>query len=350
MRRRLVLAVPGDLSAPTGGYAYDRRMAEELRTFGWQVDVVNPGDEFPAPSEKSIANARRILSSLDAQTPVVIDGLAFGVLDEVALELRDSHRLIALVHHPLALESGLSEQRSAALRASERKALACARHVIVTSPATARVLNSDYDVAADRITVARPGNDPVVMSRGSNGDVVKLLAVGSLVPRKGHDTLIAALASLIDLPWNLTIAGDPSRDPDFAQRIALEIKRAGLAARIRMAGIVSAAELARLYDEADLFVLPSHYEGYGMAFADAIAHGVAVVACDAGAIVDTVPPQAGRLVPPGDTHALTLMLRHLIANPKERDILRAGARDAATSLPSWRASAQSFASAVEMVS
>jgi glycosyltransferase involved in cell wall biosynthesis len=345
-----VFAVPGDLSTPTGGYAYDRRMVEELRALGWQVEVADLGDEFPAPSERSLADARRILAKIDPQIPVVIDGLAFGVLDAVAQDLKTSHRMIALVHHPLALESGLSAPRAAALRASERKALACARHVIVTSPATARLLSSDYDVAAERITVARPGNDPVALSRGSNDGTIALLAVGSLVPRKGHDVLIAALAQLADLPWFLTIVGDRSRDPDFARRIGGEIERAGLAARIRMAGVVSAGELAQLYDQADLFVLPSHYEGYGMAFADAIAHGVAVVACDAGAIAETVPPRAGRLVPPGDRHALASTLRELIVNRNARDDLRAGARDAARSLPSWRASAQSFVSAVEMVS
>jgi len=350
VRRRLVFAVPGDLATPTGGYAYDRRMVEELRALGWQVEVADLGDEFPAPSEKSLANARRTLSTIDPQIPVVIDGLAFGVLDQVAQDLKTSHRMIALVHHPLALESGLSAGRAAALRASERMALACARHVIVTSPATARLLSSDYEVAAERITVARPGNDPVALSRGSNDGIVALLAVGSLVPRKGHDVLIAALASLAELPWRLIIAGDPTRDPDFARRIAGEIERTGLAARIRMAGVVSAHELAQLYEEADLFVLPSHYEGYGMAFADAIAHGVAVVACDAGAIAETVPPQAGRLVPPGDRHALASTLRELITDPNARAALRAGARDAARSLPGWRASAQSFASAVEMVS
>ena len=129
------------------------------------------------------------------------------------------HPLIAVVHHPLALELGLSMAMANELRASERAALAVSRRVVVTSRPTARVLAADYNVAMERITVAIPGNDPVAAANGSDDGIVRLLSVGAVVPRKGFDVLIAALAMLTELPWQLTIAGDRTRDPRSCRAI-----------------------------------------------------------------------------------------------------------------------------------
>jgi hypothetical protein len=150
---RLVFAVPGALDTPTGGYAYDRRMIAELTRLGWTVEVLDLGNEFPRPSPPARAAARAKLAAVPAATPIVIDGLAFGVLPDVAAALARTHRLIALVHHPLALESGLTAPEAQALRASERAALAGARHTVTTSRAVAHVLTSDYDVAPERVTI-----------------------------------------------------------------------------------------------------------------------------------------------------------------------------------------------------
>ena len=136
MVRNAAFAVPGDLATPTGGYAYDRRIIAELSLRDWRIEVVDLGDGFPYPAAATRAAACARLAALRPGHPVVIDGLAFGVLTEAAAALRASHPLVALVHHPLALESGLSAADSARLRASERSALACARHVIATSAAT----------------------------------------------------------------------------------------------------------------------------------------------------------------------------------------------------------------------
>jgi glycosyltransferase involved in cell wall biosynthesis len=343
---RAVFAVPGDLDTPTGGYAYDKRIIEELRTRGWEIAVLNLGSDFPRPDAKARRAANDTLAKLDPTIPVVIDGLAFGVLPEAGAGLGKSHKLIALVHHPLAFESGLSPNDAKEFYASECEALRHVRHVIVTSHATARLLASDYNVTAERITVAKPGNDPVPPSRGSGEGIVHLLAVGSLVPRKGYDVLVAALARLKDLPWRLSIVGDVTRDPDCAAALDRDIDRLDLRARIECLGAVSQARLAKLYDQTDLFTLPSRFEGYGMAFADAIAFGVPVIAARSGAIPETVPAQASILVPPDDVPALTSVLRWLIENKSERETLRAQARAAARSLPSWRESADIVAHAI----
>ena len=146
---------------------------------------------------------------------------------------------------------------------------------------------------ADRITVARPGSDPAPMAHGSRDGIVRLLSVGAVVPRKGFDVLIAALATLADLPWRLTIAGDRGRDPKTAAQLDADIARLKLGDRVAVLGAVSPERLAELYAGADLFVLASRFEGYGMAYAEAIAHGLPVIGTTAGAIPDTVPAGAG---------------------------------------------------------
>lgn len=343
----VTFAVPGDLATLTGGYAYDRRMIAELECLGWNVDLVDLGDGFPRPSSEQRKAALARLLAVPAGRTIVIDGLAFGVLPDAASQLCPHYPLIALVHHPLALESGLSAAQADDLRASERAALAAARRVVVTSAATARLLAADYGVPADRIVVACPGNDAAPAAHGSHDGIVRLLAIGAVVPRKGFDVLIAALATLPDLPWHLTIAGDRRRDPNAAAQLDADIVRCKLSGLVAVLGAVSRERIAELYAGADLFTLASRFEGYGMVFSEAIAHGLPVIGTTAGAIPETVPAGAGVLVAPDDAAALAMALRRAIENPDERRRMAASARAAAQALPSWRDSAKLFARALE---
>jgi len=345
--KRVAFAIPGDLATPTGGYVYDRRIIVELQQFGWQVDVVNLGDGYPRPSAEIKAEASTRLGSTSKGCPIVIDGLAYGVLPEAALELRERNPLVALVHHPLALETGLAPADAEALRKSERAALAAAHGVVVTSPSTAQLLLDDYDVPADLITVACPGTDRGAAAPGSNDGIVRLLSVGAVVPRKGFDVLIEALATIGDLPWRLTIAGDLTREPVTAAQLDADIARHKLAERVELLGALPADRIAALYARSDLFVLASRFEGYGMAFAEAMAHGLPIIGTTAGAIPDTVPPEAGVLIEPNDVKALARALRMLIEKPNERIWFASGAHAAADKLPAWRDSAQLVADALE---
>ena len=349
MVKRFVFAVPGDLATPTGGYAYDRRMIAELGDLGWQVDLLGLGDGFPWPSEATRMAALTKLLAIPAGRAIVVDGLALGVLPEAAAQLAGRNPLLALVHHPLALEAGLSAEQADALRSSERAALSAVQGVIVTSAATARLVAAEYGVPAERITIAKPGSDPAPLAAGSRDGVVRLLSVGAVVPRKGFDVLIAALATLGDLPWQLTIAGDRTRDLNAAARLDADIAGHALENRVAVLGTVSPQHLATLYAEADVFALASHFEGYGMAYAEAIAHGLPVIGTTGGAIPDTVPSDAGLLIPPGDMPALAKALRRVIGDSDLRQRLAGGARAAAPQFPTWRQSAEIFAQRLEML-
>jgi glycosyltransferase involved in cell wall biosynthesis len=281
--KQVVFAVPGDLATATGGYVYDRRIISELPKHGWQVDVLDIGAGFPRASVAERATAHLQLAAVSVGRVLVIDGLAFGAMPATAEALHRSHRLVALVHHPLALETGLQEREASEFKASERLALSFAHRVVTTSATTARLLVHTFAVPEPRISVVVPGNDRVAVPRGPTGKIVNLLAVGSIVPRKGYDLLIAALGHIPDLPWRLVIAGEP-RDPAAAKALEAEIALQHLGDRVTLVGVVSPERLSELYATSDLFVLPSRFEGYGMAYTEAIAHGVPVIGTTAGAI------------------------------------------------------------------
>ncbi len=349
MVKRVAFGISGDYAQLTGGYAYDRRVIEELRGIGWDADFLDVGSGYPRPDTATLATTRQQLASVPSGTPLLIDGLVYGLIPEIVADLQLSHPLIALVHHPLALETGWSRADAARLLNSERDALACARAVIATSVTTERILVESYGVPRGRITVALPGTDRFQAARGSHADSVSLLSVGAIVPRKGHDLLVAALATLTDLPWNLIIAGDPDRSAEMLRQLKADIAHFGLGDRVVLAGGVSHERLAELYDGADLFVLASHYEGYGMAYTEALAHGLPVIGTTGGAIPEAVPHGAGLLVPPGDVPALAAALRRLIASPDERRRFSAAARKAAQNFPTWSDAAARVARAIEAV-
>jgi glycosyltransferase involved in cell wall biosynthesis len=343
---RLAFGVPGDLATPTGGYGYDRRIIAELRQLGWHVDVVDVGDGFPFPTAKQRATALATLSIVPAGCPTVLDGLAFGALPEAGA-LRSLAPIIALVHQPLALDPALDMAQAEMFRQTERAALAAAARVVVTSESTARIVSTDYDVPSQRISVVRPGNDPAPPAHGSSDGVVRLVSVGSVVPVKGYDLLVAALAMLTDMPWRLTIAGDRTRDPAAAARLDADIEVNGLGERVAMLGALPPEGIVELYLTSDVFVLASRFEGYGMALTEAIAHGLPIVSTTAGAISDTVPAGTGLLVPPDDVDALAQALRRLIGDRAERKRFAANARAAASQFPTWRDSARLFAGTIE---
>jgi glycosyltransferase involved in cell wall biosynthesis len=135
--------------------------------------------------------------------------------------------------------------------------------------------------------------------------------------------------------WHLTVVGSLERDPETAARLRSQIAGHGLDTHVTLTGDLDEAELDRAYQEADLFVLPSLLEGYGMAFAEALARGLPIVGSGAGAVRETVPADAGVLVEPGSSAALADALAELMRNPARRRRLAAGAERARACLPDW---------------
>lgn len=344
MNAGLHFVVAGDPAQLTGGYRYDARIVQALRARGLPVDVTGLPGRFPHADDAARQALHRALASLPDRSIAVIDGLALGGLPEVAGAHARRLRLVALVHHPLADETGLEDCQRAAFLDSERAALAHMVRVIATSRFTARRL-ADYGVDAERIAVIEPGVDASPLA-AADGAEPRLLCVATLTPRKGHDVLMAALARLTDLRWRCDCIGSLTRAPEHAARIAGLISTHRLQARVRLLGECPTDALGAAYRDADLFVLPSHYEGYGMVVTEALACGLPVLTTTGGALADTLPPGAGLTVAPGDADALADALRRLLHDRPLRLQMRDGARRVRSGLAGWPAAGDAFAEAL----
>ncbi len=255
-------------------------------------------------------------------------------------------RLVALVHHPLAEETGLSAAEASRLAAAERAALGAARRVIVTSAPTAVALGA-YGVEPGRCIVVEPGADAAPLARGSGTATPVLLTVATLTPRKGHAVLLEALAGLADRAWRLECLGSDQRDAATAEALRARADAPGLSGRVCFRGEIGPQALAAAYDRADLFVSPSLYEGYGMALAEALARGLPAVATRTGAAEALVGGDAGLLVPPGDVASLRRSLARLLDDPGVLRRCAEGARRARARLPRWEDACARIAQAME---
>ena len=339
--------IPGDLNLPTGGYAYDRRVLSLLGEHGVAAEHVALPDSYPLPLPDHLAETSSIVQGLGAEVALLVDGLALGAIP--AGMLRSWRQpIVALCHHPLCLEAGLDKQRETELRASETAALSLAKAVIVTSPATKAILMKDFDVSAGRITVALPGTDPAPRAVGSKSPM-SILAVGSIVPRKGYDVLVRALARLGELDWRMTIVGAADRSPQTVAALQAAIVEHGLGHRICLTGPLGTTDLERHYAAADVFVMPSLFEGYGMVIAEAMMRGLPIVCTTGGAAADTAPDTAAIKVPPGDASALAEGLRTTLTNSKLRQDMALSAWVAGQHLPRWAETARIVADVVKGV-
>jgi glycosyltransferase involved in cell wall biosynthesis len=358
---------PGDLETRTGGYRYARCLLAALRLRGVTAAVHRLSDSFPFPDAAAVADADRVLAGIADGSTVVVDCLAFGAMPEQAAAHARRLRLVALVHHPLALETGLDPEAAARLEASEREALRSARAVVVTSPATALALRG-YGVDESRLTIVLPGTQVPAqtpapspgrreVSRGRPEQVtsepVRLLCVASITPRKGQldlvDALAACRAGSLASNWRLVCIGSLDRDAGYAAALQARVLELGLDAQVHLVGERDEDAVDRAYEDADVFVLASYHEGYGMVLAEAIGHGLPVVSTTAGAIPQTVPADAARLVEPGNIAALAGALAEVIARPEVRRTMAAAARTAARSLPDWQTAAGRFIGVLQAV-
>jgi glycosyltransferase involved in cell wall biosynthesis len=326
-------AIPGDLELPTGGYVYARRVLERFPLAGVELRHLALPGSFPAAKAEDIAITVRRLDALSPDTVILFDGLAYGAMPAAAIAGL-KQRIVALVHHPLGLEAGLSAARQRRLRALETAALGLARRVLVTSRVTARTLVGDFAVPSGKIAIAEPGTQRAQRARGT-GSPPQLLAVGSIVPRKAYAVLVHALAPLASLPWQLTIVGATDRSALAVSELQAAIAETELGGRIAIAGPLGEEQLAVHYDRADVFVMPSLYEGYGMVLAEAMARGLPIVCTTGGAAAETVPEGAAIKVAPGDVAALTAALRRVLAEAALRVRLADAAWAAGQALPSW---------------
>ncbi len=336
--------VPGPLDQLTGGYLYDRYMIDQLRAQGHAVTVHELAGRFPEPDEPAQRAAAAVLERASTASLLIIDGLALPAF-EGRLHLAQAP-VLAVVHHPLALEQASQGDVDGISAAHEQALWRQVAGFICPSRQTRRMLMT-AGLNGNLIETVYPGlQAPERRRLRSSSTPRRLLCVAIVVPRKGHPLLLSALAGLRAYDWRLDCIGSLQRDPAHVRRVRAQRQRLRLRGRVRLQGEVSPAQLRQAYRRADLFVLPSYHEGYGMALAEAVAAGMPVISARAGAIPEAVAPGAGVLVAPGDVLALRHALECLWRQPAHYRRLCRGAWRGARHARSWRQAGAEFAAAL----
>lgn len=348
--RSVHFVMPGgvdDPAAPSGGNAYDRRVSLDLPGFGWQVHKHAVAGEWPRPGASARAELASVLRGLPDDTVVLMDGLVACGVPEIVVPEAERLRLVVLVHLPLGDETGLEPVLAAELDAKERAVLRAVPAVVATSDWAVRRLVSHHGLAPDRVHVAAPGADIAPLASGTDG-LSRLLCVAAVTPRKGQHRLVEALAAVRDLPWSCVCVGGLGHDPEYVADLRSLIAKYGLEHRLHLAGPQAGAELDASYAAADLMVLTSYAETYGMAVTEALARGIPVLATDVGGLPEAVgrAPDGGVpgiLVPPEDPAALAAELRGWFGEADVRRRLKAAARGRRAALDGWATTARSLA-------
>jgi len=328
------LMVPAPFDTISGGYLYDRRMVACLRAMGHEIHVVELNGRFPDPDQTAIDAAHAAWAELPSGSIPLIDGLALPAFLALAPAMAP-REAVGLIHHPVSQETGLSPEEAQLLRAREAALFAAIPRLVTTSEQTADSLAADFGLERERITAILPGIDNLPRSAGSSDGGCEILAIGTLIPRKGHDVLLRSLALLFDLNWHLTIVGSADRDPVHAHELAALAEELDVVQRVTFAGEVAPEATGALWPGVDLFALTSWYEGYGMALGEALRRGVPVAVTSTGAAPTLVPPEAGVICAPGDVEQLSKALRRMIFDRQLRREMAEVAWQTGRALPTW---------------
>jgi glycosyltransferase involved in cell wall biosynthesis len=331
--RPVTFAIPGPLTRRLGAIIYDGEVLQGLRDHGHPTAYLQLAEGFPTPSAAEIAEAEAALLAVPASHVLVIDGWIGGVIDTEVM-CRIKAPIVAMTHHPLALETGLTPARATQLRQRETANMALAACVVAPSQHTADLLVQDFGVAPARLLVGLPGFARPTLTPMIKTNPALIVSVGVLVERKGHDVLLNALAGIADLPWQAEIIGQ-AQDADLAAALSTQAAMLGLAGRVTFLGSLSAQALQARYRAATVFALATRFEGYGMVFSEAMQFGLPVVSTRAGAVPQTVPEGSGLLADVDDVAGFATHLRRVLSDSDLRATLSAGAFLRAKTLPTW---------------
>lgn len=338
---RVAFVTVGDTGRLTGGYLYNAQVISGLREAGVEVEEVLASG---ASVEEQRAAAPQLGSLLD---PEHFDALVVDALARVAcaphLERWQAARpLVAMVHELPSIAGGRAAESKEYARDRELEEPLLRAERLICVSRHGRSILEERGAPASRVRVVPPGFDrlPQIVGedwRSASDTLLRALCVAQWIPRKGILELVRAWASRERPGALLELVGETSADPGYASEVRAAVaevsERPGIS--IAVTGPVDDNTLATAYARADLFALPSHYEGYGIVYAEALAYGLPVLACGVGPVPDLVGEQAALLVPPEDESALSEALDLLLSDAELRIRMSAAARRRTRCLSCW---------------
>ena len=329
-----------DPARPSGGNVYDRRLADELPGCGWSIREHPVAGSWPNPGPAERDRFDALLAGLPDDSLVLVDGLIASAAESLVTTAGRS-RVVVLLHMPEATKH------------VEPDVLNAAAGVIATSQWSRDWVITHCGLPGDRVWAATPGVDSATPAHGSPSGG-SLLAVGPVVPAKGQDLLVAALAECANLDWSCTLAGAVDIDPAFVTSLQASAARAGIDDRLVLAGPLSSAELDELRSQSDVMISASRREAYGMAVAEGLAAGLPVIATEVGGHPEAVSQAAdgtrpGMLVPADDVDALAAGLRAFLTDPGLRASWRRSAQLRSRELLGWPETARAVAAVLQHI-
>jgi glycosyltransferase involved in cell wall biosynthesis len=341
---RIGFVVYGDLETRTGGFRYDRRLIAGLRERGDRVDVISlPWRRYPRGLFDGLST--RLADRLDGPFDVLLeDELAHPSLVGLnrRLRARSDVPIVSVVHHLRCSEDHSSPARWW-YRTVEQRYLGALDGAICNSEST-RTTVERLAGPALQTTVAPPAGDrfdPAIDAReierrAREPGPLRTVFVGSIVQRKGLDSLIAGLSRLPGDSWTLRVVGSPDADPGYARKVRRQVARLGLGSRVSFAGELADAALADALRASHVLAVPSTHEGFGIAYLEGMGFGLPALASAAGGAREIVDHgETGYLLRPNAPAEIARALRTLATDREHLARMGSGARERFERQPGW---------------
>ena len=338
--------IPGDINTLTGGYIYDKRIAEGLRFKAHDVQVHILAGDFPFPSPESRKVCLESMTIIPKNEAIIIDSLVFGAIPELLREIKQYHPIIALVHLPLSVNSELAGNNQTMIRKLEEEAFSYADLIIVSSSFTKNLIEQ-AGINPDLIKVVIPGVEPNTKKQNYSILPRKLITISNYTRNKGYLLLVDALSGLKHLDWTLDCYGDDSFDPEYVKEISEMIEGNKLTGRIFLHSSISGMELSNAYVNSDALIHPSEFESYGMVLTEALAHGIPVVASTGGAVTQTVPATMAVFFKPNDRQSFQDAIEQLFLDQDKYHNLCMEASSYINQAQTWEISVFDFESVLQ---
>jgi glycosyltransferase involved in cell wall biosynthesis len=350
--------VPANVLHNSGGNVYNAKLAHGLRGLGVKVEMLAVDGSWPDSTAKERRRVGSLMGAWEPQAEVspcrvtIVDGLAAcGVPDEIEYAASAGQRVFVLLHMPSLSHAD-----------GEKRALRAAAGVICTSSWAAEAVKERYGITSSR--VALPGTDPAPVAAGS--DPPHIVAVAALLPNKDQLLTVAALAGLQDLAWTASLVGADDADPGYGELVRTAVTSQGMEQRVRLTGQLEGQELETEWHRADLSLLVSRAETFGLVVTESLAHGIPVIVREGtgavealglaaepnvlpGNTADALPGTAIELPGPDSGHpaVLATTIRRWLSESQLRSSWREAALAARNRLPGWDSTARNVVEYLE---